>query len=417
MNKLSLTAIENGYHLMNYLGNLFRSMGLNKQQVLALFEVTIPNDDTVQPSAGAGNSVSADPHDDADQTTFDEALERFNKAFETFQAVVKNDVVNLAQRTDENEHSYSPGDKVIKSELPGVHKTRFATDLAVVKHEEKTNWQPEVGVFHSKSTSKSRKYDDHLSPSKNYQLSDVHEGKQPHQSRSMLNDDRRDSNSTTFCDENRKMYDKPRHTQTFCYEQSGSYNRKAESHINETLLMRHLSYDGVTKSFRAFKTAFDRLNKHYCWSEDYAKDILHVSLYGKASEFLVSMNTEDRTVAEIMEDLEKRFAGRTSRNTSIQAFHREMQGINESLEDWGDRVTSLAWVAFEGVPDYIKDREAVVRFCSGCLDQDAGSYTLLRGDVHSIPDAIQWMTQYRCVKRVDEQHGQSDQDEDDEYSN
>ena len=49
-----------------------------------------------------------------------------------------------------------------------------------------------------------------------------------------------------------------------------------------------------------------------------------------------------------------------------------MQFQGEDLEDWADRVQTLANKAFKGLPEHHMTKQAVVRFCQGCYDKEAG---------------------------------------------
>jgi hypothetical protein len=47
---------------------------------------------------------------------------------------------------------------------------------------------------------------------------------------------------------------------------------------------------------------------------------------------------------------------------------------DELLEDWADRVLSLATRAFRDLPETHMYKQAVVRLCQGATDKEAGSY-------------------------------------------
>ncbi|MEW8340211.1 MAG: hypothetical protein AB2708_10225, partial [Candidatus Thiodiazotropha taylori] len=42
------------------------------------------------------------------------------------------------------------------------------------------------------------------------------------------------------------------------------------------------------------------------------------------------------------------------------------------MEEWADRVLTLATKAFRGLPDDHIQKQAVLRFCHGCYDRNAG---------------------------------------------
>jgi hypothetical protein len=47
------------------------------------------------------------------------------------------------------------------------------------------------------------------------------------------------------------------------------------------------------------------------------------------------------------------------------------QNQGESLEDWADRVLTLATPAFRDLPESHRRQEAISKFCQGCLDKEA----------------------------------------------
>ena len=57
---------------------------------------------------------------------------------------------------------------------------------------------------------------------------------------------------------------------------------------------------------------------------------------------------------------------------SMIQFNNCKQDKHESLEDWVDRVLSLANKAFRELPEAYMNRQATLRFCQGCYDMDAG---------------------------------------------
>ena len=42
------------------------------------------------------------------------------------------------------------------------------------------------------------------------------------------------------------------------------------------------------------------------------------------------------------------------------------------LEDWADRILILATKAFKRLPEHYPSKQAVIRFCEGLLDREAG---------------------------------------------
>ena len=58
--------------------------------------------------------------------------------------------------------------------------------------------------------------------------------------------------------------------------------------------------------------------------------------------------------------------------TAQARFRQATQASGESLEDWADRILTLATKAFKRLPEHYSSKQAVIRFCEGLLDGEAG---------------------------------------------
>jgi len=83
------------------------------------------------------------------------------------------------------------------------------------------------------------------------------------------------------------------------------------------------------------------------------------------------------TFIDMMAKLECRFGAKELPETSKAKFQQATQNQNESLEDWADRVLSLAMPAFRDLPEQYCTEEVISRFCQGCLDKEAGKHACL----------------------------------------
>ncbi|KAJ8315881.1 hypothetical protein KUTeg_006557 [Tegillarca granosa] len=75
-----------------------------------------------------------------------------------------------------------------------------------------------------------------------------------------------------------------------------------------------------------------------------------------------------------MKKLEARFGTKELTETAKVEFQQASQNADESLEDWSDRVMSLALTAFRELPDSYRKQEAISKFCQGCFDKEAGKH-------------------------------------------
>ena len=111
------------------------------------------------------------------------------------------------------------------------------------------------------------------------------------------------------------------------------------------------------------------------WSDTQCKDYLIWSLEDKALDFFaMSIDIKRHSFRKIMKKLEKRFGVKELKETSKVKFDQAHQGPEESLEDWADRVMTLAIPAFIDFSDEYRSREAIVKFCQGCSDKSAAKH-------------------------------------------
>ena len=111
------------------------------------------------------------------------------------------------------------------------------------------------------------------------------------------------------------------------------------------------------------------------WSETESKDYLMWSLEGKALDFFtITSDIEKYSFRKIIKKLETRFGVKELTETSKAKFRQASQRPDESLEDWADRVMTLATPAFVDLPEDHLKQEAIAKFSQGCCDKDAGKH-------------------------------------------
>lgn len=76
----------------------------------------------------------------------------------------------------------------------------------------------------------------------------------------------------------------------------------------------------------------------------------------------------------MMKKLETRFGDQELTETSRVKFQQARQASDESLDDWADRVLTLSTYAFKDLPEEYRMREAISKFCQGCIDREAGKH-------------------------------------------
>ena len=117
-------------------------------------------------------------------------------------------------------------------------------------------------------------------------------------------------------------------------------------------------------------------------------------LDGKASEqyaLLVERN-HDMAYKDLIIKIDKRFGFRELPEAAQVQFSNARQTPNELLEDWADRVLSLATKAFGDIPENHMYQQEVVRFCQGAADKEAGSYAsnIRPKNIEEATDKMRW---------------------------
>lgn len=137
------------------------------------------------------------------------------------------------------------------------------------------------------------------------------------------------------------------------------------------------------------------------WTDDESRDYLNWSLEGKALDcFTLStqMGTE-YLFRQVMRKLEGRFGAKELAETSKGKFHQAQQKQDETLDDWADRVLTLATPAFRDLPEKHCRTEAIAKFCQGCLDKDAGKHVCLE-QPGSMEVALDRVKHFQCISRA-----------------
>ncbi|KAH3812829.1 hypothetical protein DPMN_141270 [Dreissena polymorpha] len=98
-----------------------------------------------------------------------------------------------------------------------------------------------------------------------------------------------------------------------------------------------------------------------------------------------------------MQRLHERFGARELPTTAQSRFQDIQQEVGESLDDWSDRVLTLATTAFRDLPYANATEQAVTKFCHRLLDKEAGKHVSLQLPT-SMGDAMNMMKIYSHVQ-------------------
>ncbi|KAH3734820.1 hypothetical protein DPMN_041269 [Dreissena polymorpha] len=165
-----------------------------------------------------------------------------------------------------------------------------------------------------------------------------------------------------------------------------------------TKLPKSLLFDGCS-NWLLFKRKFEHYARMQDWSYEECGDCLGWCLTGKAMDFyaLLTEGRETLPYAELMQRLQERFGARELPATAQGRFQDVQQERGESLDDWSDRVLTLATTAFRVLPYAYATEQAVTKFYHGLLDKEAGKHVSLQLPT-SMGDAMNMMKIYSHVQ-------------------
>ena len=140
-------------------------------------------------------------------------------------------------------------------------------------------------------------------------------------------------------------------------------------------LPKNLVFDGKSNWF-AFKHKFTMSATQLGWTSDDCLSCLCWSLTGKAADFYAILLEQNLklTYKQLLSKLECRFGSKELPATAQGLFLQAAQDPRESLEDWADRVMTLATKAFRDLPEDYANEQAVLRICQGLADPKAGHH-------------------------------------------
>ena len=138
-----------------------------------------------------------------------------------------------------------------------------------------------------------------------------------------------------------------------------------------------ISFDGKG-DWSAFLTKFSAFADLEGWGPRERRHQMWMSLHGKASDFFSSLMGKDHGTSypEVLEQMERRFGESAAPEMAQMEFANASQQPEESIRAWEDRVVTLADRSFEGAPEEVVQRQALIKFCEGAADKAAGMYAL-----------------------------------------
>ena len=77
-------------------------------------------------------------------------------------------------------------------------------------------------------------------------------------------------------------------------------------------------------------------------------------------------------------------------------FQQAAQTVDESLEEWSDRVLTLGGRAFRKLPEEFVASQVVSKFCQGLMDREAGHHVCMN-EPASVQEALQMVRKYQQI--------------------
>ena len=159
------------------------------------------------------------------------------------------------------------------------------------------------------------------------------------------------------------------------------------------------AFDGKA-SWVGFRRKFESYRNILGWSEDQAKDFLEWSMIGAAQDFFcMKLGAGGKSLDEMMGVLEQRYGVNELEDSARARLETSYQREEEPLEEWADRVQTMTIAAYRNCPETFAMKEAVMRFCRGVRDIEAGKFVLLGGP-KSIEEAVNGVRKYQHEARV-----------------
>lgn len=179
------------------------------------------------------------------------------------------------------------------------------------------------------------------------------------------------------------------------------YNSEGEMSLAAVLKLKPkgLTYDGVS-NLKAFRLKFDQFVAELDLTERLSRTLLNWCLVGKASDYLTILleKSGDLPLTKIWEKLELRFDWDFAQSARFQ-FYEATQKKDESLQEFAERLTKLASIAFKTLPDNYVNTQITERFCQGLTNKQLG-YDVASKSPTSTEDAIREVQRLMLLRKL-----------------
>jgi hypothetical protein len=147
--------------------------------------------------------------------------------------------------------------------------------------------------------------------------------------------------------------------------------------MSRAVPLKSLKFDGSEKGddWVSFLGKFEMYADMHGLMEEEKRAHLCWAMTGSAARFCLGRVRRNKNISydELVQCMEKRFNLRKLTETVRIQFQSARQAPGEDLDEWAERLLSLADKAFSELPEEYVTSEVITKLCQGCLDKHAGS--------------------------------------------
>ena len=165
-------------------------------------------------------------------------------------------------------------------------------------------------------------------------------------------------------------------------------------------LPRGMVYNGKS-DWQAFALKFSRYAEVGGWNQDMCRDCLLHCLTDKALQYgAMSLKRQPQMpYRKLLANLERRFGAEELPAAAQAKFNQATQKKAETMEEWADRVQTMATEAFRELPETYCNQQTIARFCQGLYDTEAGHSVFMRG-FHTLGEAMNEVRLYQHSRQA-----------------
>ena len=161
------------------------------------------------------------------------------------------------------------------------------------------------------------------------------------------------------------------------------------------------TFTGATGTWQSFSFQFKEIASMHQWSKRTRLERLMSCLSDKAVKFVERLKKDERReYGPLFKALSKRFGKCDPPSTLRKQITTAVQGSDESLEEWADRIWALTLDGFPEATDTLVEKLSVEHFFKGCHDNQAAlAVSGGRHKIRTVQKAVKAMKKYVCTSQ------------------